>query len=155
MTYGSVKPAARAIIIHNGNLLVIKRIKNGRKYMVTPGGRIESGEKPEQALLRELAEETMVEVANPKLVFVEEPNDNKWGTQYIFLCRYLSGEPQLHPDSEELVIQAQGGGSYDPVWFVIKSLPDPEYVFLSERLGEEIVKAAAKGFPSKPKKWIL
>ena len=147
-------PAARAIVLRQEDILVIKRIKKGRKYMVTPGGRIEPEEKPEEALLRELAEETTVEVANPRLVFIEEPNDKRWGTQYIYLCDYVAGEPQLHPDSEELVIQAQGGGSYDPVWFPLKNLPDKEYPFLSQRLGEEIIQAAAKGFPGQPKKWI-
>ena len=60
--------------------------------MVTPGGRVEEGETPEDTVLREVTEETTVRIANPKLVYVEEPNDGRWGTQYIYLCEYVSGE---------------------------------------------------------------
>lgn len=147
--------AARAIVIHNNHLLVIKRIKKGMRYMVTPGGRIEARETKEQALIRELAEETMIKVANPRLVFIENPNDDNWGIQYIYLCDYVSGEPQLHPDSEEVTIQGKGWGTYQPMWVPLKSLPDKDYRFLSVRLGEEILSGTKNGFPSSPKKWIL
>lgn len=148
--------AARAIIIHNDQLLVIRRSKpSGKKYMVTPGGRIEPGEEKIAALLRELAEETMVEIANPRLVFIEDPNSAQYGLQYVFLCDYIGGEPQLHPDSEELVYQAQGHGTYEPMWFPLSKFPSAEYPFLSERLAEEIVKGVQQGFPSEPKQWTL
>lgn len=147
--------AARAIIIRDGKIIVIRRTKPGKKYMVTPGGRLETGEKPEEALLRELAEETMVTVRNPRLVFIEEPNDGTWGTQMVYLCEYVSGEPQLHPDSEELIIQGQGGGTYEPMWYPIDQIPDNEFLFRSERLGQEIVDAYHNGFPVEPKQWHL
>lgn len=150
-----IPDAARAIVIRDGQLMVIRRTKPGRKYMVTPGGRIEPDEDVEAALFRELAEETMVEVKNPRLVFIEDPNDNTWGKQYIYLCEYVSGEPQLHPDSEELVIQVQGGGTYEPMWIPLSQLPDAEYPFKSERVCQEILKGVADGFPVEPKEWIL
>lgn len=148
--------AARAIVIHNSQLLVIRRTKpGGRKYMVTPGGHIEPGESPEETVLRELAEETMIEVANPRLVFVEDPNDEQFGLQYIYLCDYVSGDPQMHPDSEELVFQAQGGGTYEPMWFPLSKIPDEEYIFQSERVGQEILLGVKNGFPEEPKRWTL
>jgi len=152
---GDLAPSARAIVVHDDKILVMKRVKKGRKYMVTPGGRVEPGEKLEEALIRELAEETTIEVADPRLVFVENPNDNAWGIQYIYLCRYVSGEPQLHPDSEEVRIQNEGGGVYEPVWWPIDSFPDSEYPFLSQKLGEEIAVALKESFPEEPKKWTL
>lgn len=150
------KSAARAIIIHNDQILVIKRHRNdGRKYMVTPGGGIEKGEQADQALIRELAEETSVIVKNPRLVFVEDPNSDVWGIQYIYLCEYVSGEPALHPESEEQAAINTGLDWYEPTWFPCSQLPDTEYPFLSIRLCEEIVLALQNGFPDQPKKWQL
>lgn len=148
--------AARAIVIHDGQLLVIRRTKpDGRKYMVTPGGHIEPGESAEEAVLRELAEETMIEVANPRLVFVENPNDDRFGLQYIYLCDYVRGEPRMYPDSEELTAQAQGFGTYEPMWFPLDKIPDAEYIFQSERVGQEILLGVKNGFPEEPKQWTL
>ena len=90
-----VRRAVRAIIIRDGNLLVMHRNKFGKQYYTLPGGNIEMGETPEQAVFRELHEETMVTVANPILKFVEEAGD-PYGTQYVFHCEYISGDPRLH-----------------------------------------------------------
>ncbi len=148
-------PAARAIVIHNNRLLVMRRNKFGKQYMVIPGGRIEPGEKPEEALLREMAEETMVTIANPRLVFIEEPNDNRWGTQYLYLCDYVSGEPQLHPDSDEMKSNKEGGNLYEPGWIDLDRFPDKALPFRSSRMAEEMVAAFQHGFPDTPKRWIL
>jgi 8-oxo-dGTP diphosphatase len=152
---GNTTPAARAIVLHEGNLLVIRRVKQGRTYMVTPGGRLEPGEDAETALIRELAEETMIVVAHPRLVFIEEPNDKRWGTQSIYLCEYVSGTPQLHPDSEELAWMQRTNDIFEPIWYPVKNLPDTVYPFLSPRLGAEIKLAVENGFPDVPKRWII
>src|SRR6202000_1322202 len=47
-----------AVVIDQGDLLVILRRKDGRDYAVLPGGGVESGETPGQACFRELREET-------------------------------------------------------------------------------------------------
>lgn len=46
---------AGAIIIRNGRLLVVR--SHGKDTFVAPGGKLEAGETPEQALVRELKEE--------------------------------------------------------------------------------------------------
>ena len=48
---------ASAVILHNGSVLLIHRRKNGVEYYVLPGGKIELGETPEEAVIRELTEE--------------------------------------------------------------------------------------------------
>ena len=151
----NIRPAARAIVLKDGKMLIMKRTKPGRKYMVTPGGRIEDGEKPEETVLREVLEETTVEVSNPRLVFVEEPNDGVWGTQYIYICDYVSGEPKLNPDSEEYQYQKMGYGTYEPLWLVYSELDNSEYPLKSARLGDEIRQALKDGFPDTPKHWAL
>lgn len=152
----SMPASARAIIIKDECILVIRRVNGDRKYMVTPGGRIELNESREEALFREIDEETTVKIKNPRLVFIEDPNQPEdWGLQYIYLCDYASGRPQLRADSEEVMLQAAGHGSYEPMWFPIDKLPDLEYPFKSERLVQEILTALQNGFPKEPKKWIL
>ncbi len=152
----SLRPAGRAIVIKNGQILVMRRTKNdGRKYMALPGGRLETGESQSEAVLRELWEETMITVSDPRLVFIEEPNDGVWGTQYIYICKYEKGEPKLHPDSEELASNREGADLYEPVWFPVDNIPDTSYPFRSERLGVEILKGVKFGFPEVVKEWQL
>lgn len=151
-------PSARAIVIRDGQMLVMRRSRSvpARKYMVTPGGRVEDDETKEEAVLREVTEETTVVVANPRLVFIEDPNDDIWGLQYIYLCDYVSGEPNLPVDSPEYTIQQQGGGIYEPMWLPFQeALHYPEYPFKSQRLRDEIENALKNGFPDEPKRWTL
>lgn len=124
--------------------------------MVIPGGHIEAGETPDETVVREVAEETTVKIVNPRLIFVEEHTDapdDRWGTQYIYLCGYGSGEPTLNPESEEYALQQKGQELYEPQWFSLEQLPDAEYPFLSRRLGTEILKGHAKSFPKQTKTW--
>jgi 8-oxo-dGTP diphosphatase len=51
----------RAILVDDGKLLTIKRNKTSQEYWVLPGGGIEKGETPEQALVREVKEETGID----------------------------------------------------------------------------------------------
>src|SRR4051812_16483901 len=98
-----MRKTSRAIIIKDGKLLVTKRNKFGSEYYILIGGGVDIGETLEQALYRELAEESGVQVTNPRLVFTEQAG---WiyGLQNIFLCDYASGEPALHPESAEAKI---------------------------------------------------
>ena len=53
-----MKKRVTAIVTHGKNILLIYRFKNGEEYYVFPGGGVEEGESVEEALLRELEEET-------------------------------------------------------------------------------------------------
>lgn len=138
--------AVRAIVIKDNQLLVMHRNKFGQEYDTLPGGGIDPGETGEQALLRELDEETGVVVAIDRLVFVEEAGD-PYGTQYIYLCTYTSGEPALRPDSDEAHIQKLGKNLYTPGWLPLTALPDAPFV--SEQLKQAILQALGGKFPEK------
>lgn len=142
-----MRRAARAIVIKDNQLLVMHRNKFGTEYDTLPGGNIELGETPEQAVLRELQEETNVSTSSPRLVFVEEAGD-PYGTQYIYLLDYQSGEPQLTPGSEEDHINKLGQNLYEPKWVPLTELPDKP--FLSEKLKNTILYAVDNGFPAEP-----
>ncbi len=142
-----MRKASRAIIVKDNSLLVVKRNKFGQEYYILIGGGIDMGENELQALYRELKEESGVQVANPRLVFVENAGD-MYGIQHIFLCDYVSGEPALDPASTEAIIGAAGQNTYLPMWLPLDQLPAA--TFRSERLKQAIMGGIASGFPEQP-----
>ena len=50
------------IIIEKGKILLVHRIKKGKEYYVVPSGGIEKGENIGQAAVREVKEETGLDV---------------------------------------------------------------------------------------------
>lgn len=142
-----MRRAVRAIIIRDDQLLVMHRNKFGQEYDTLPGGNIELGETPEQALYREVGEETQVQFQNPRLVIIEHAGD-PYGDQYIFLCEYISGEPELHPQAEERAINALGKNLYKPGWVSLTDLATKP--FLSEKLKQHLLDCIATTWPSVP-----
>lgn len=110
-----------AIIIDNGKILVMHRINNGKEYNVFPGGGVENGETVEQAVLREVQEETSLEVKIEKMLYHHIYDD---GTEHFFyLCRYVSGDPKLGDGNEARNMKESNTNFYNPIWCDIKELP--------------------------------
>src|ERR1700761_7300853 len=77
--------AARAIITENHKILVMYRNKYGSEYFTLVGGKVADDETTEQALARELKEETGLRVTSARLVFTEE-HPEPYNQQYIYVC---------------------------------------------------------------------
>src|SRR5689334_14488997 len=91
---------AGALIIRDGKILLIHRKKKGDEYWVLVGGGVEIGETVEQALVREVREETGLEVKTFDLLRVHE--DEKV-IHSLFCCSVEGGEPILGgPEKEEM-----------------------------------------------------
>ena len=60
--------SARAIVVQDGAVALIERHRAGRHYWIFPGGKLEPGETPEEALVREVEEETGLLVRPTRLV---------------------------------------------------------------------------------------
>lgn len=61
-----------------------------------PGGKIEAGEKPEQALIREIKEELAVEIEVGELLHTVEYDYPTFHlTMHCFVCTLVSGELEL------------------------------------------------------------
>ncbi len=112
---------AVGIVIKNNDILLIHR-KNEKEYYVFPGGGVEENETIEQAVIRELWEETSINVEIKKLLYIHHILDDKNDSdQYFYLCEYLSGIPKLG-DFNELKNMKSGNNFYEPLWFPIQKL---------------------------------
>lgn len=142
-----MRVSARAVVLNGDNLLVMDRNKFGNKYVSLCGGKVEVGETPDQAVVREVREETTLEVANPKLVIIEEAGE-VYGTHYIYVCEYKGGEIKLDPNSPEYKINQLGQNIYTPMWVNKKDLPNIN--LLPVKLKENLIDFLNNGFPDQP-----
>jgi len=109
-----VNPAAPVVgvggvLVHEGRVLLIRRGKEplyGR--WVVPGGTVELGEPLDEALVRELREETGLEVEPLELITVFDRIERDGGRvlyHYVivdYLCRWISGEARAASDALEV-----------------------------------------------------
>ena len=88
---------ARAVILIEGCLIVAQQRRRGRKELSLPGGRVNDHEGVLDALKREVAEETGLEVAPGQLLYVSEivRSARAHDLELTFLAE-LSGVPSLN-----------------------------------------------------------
>lgn len=60
------------VVVEDDKILLVKHRKGDREYWVLPGGRLEYGETFFECAMREVLEETGLEVAVDKIVFLSE-----------------------------------------------------------------------------------
>jgi 8-oxo-dGTP diphosphatase len=118
-------------------LLGRKKFGLGEGRLVGPGGKIEPGETPQEAIAREVEEETSLVIGRVELVgeltypfpFRPEWSQKSW----VFLCRQWEGEPR---ESDELA----------PEWFRVSDIPthlmwDDAGYWLEDALAGRFVRA--------------
>lgn len=101
------------VVIHEGRVLLIRRGKaplQGR--WTVPGGTVELGETLEEALVREMREETGLEV-RPRQVIAVFDRIERQGSEvryhYVivdYLCDFLSGTARAGSDAEAVALVA-------------------------------------------------
>ncbi|HTX12582.1 MAG TPA: NUDIX domain-containing protein [Solirubrobacteraceae bacterium] len=62
----------RAVILLGDKLVVSRERRQGQEHILLPGGRVQDGESIVEALVREVAEETGLDVAPHRLIYVAE-----------------------------------------------------------------------------------
>lgn len=62
----------RAVIVQDGKLVVSRERRRGVEHVLLPGGRVQTGEAITDALVREVAEETGLDVVPQRLLYVAE-----------------------------------------------------------------------------------
>lgn len=107
---------ASGLILKNNQVLVIRRVKAGEEYWLFPGGGVEKGESNLEAALREIREETSLELANiiDQKTYRDPENKN---AQHFFVV----GEPKegLATPSSELAEENENEGTFELKWMNI------------------------------------
>lgn len=99
-----------AVIVHEGKIVLEKRGNEPSKGKWSiPGGLVELGESPEQAVIREVKEETCLDVENPSLIDVVSnvDLDEKGKVKYHYVIidyhvHVMGGKLQAASDAAEL-----------------------------------------------------
>jgi len=134
--------SARGIIIHDDQLLVMERWRDGLHYFSIPGGGIEPGETSEQTVVRELAEETGCVVRPVREIYLLTLQDGS--ESHIFLCDYVSGTPHLPVDSPEA--QEPASNRFEPRWMSLAELADAPFLVWAP-VQQRLLQDLQRGFP--------
>jgi TDG/mug DNA glycosylase family protein len=148
-----VRPAVRAVVLDpNDHVLLVRFDFSDKSVWAPPGGGIDEGETPEQAIVRELAEESgLHELELGPCVWTREHrhlNFTGWGGQaeQIFLVRTDRFEPAPLLTAEELA--AEGIGAQR--WFSLDELATESMRFAPRRLPALLSELVEHGPPAEP-----
>lgn len=115
---------ASCLVIRDNKILMVKHKQDGIEYYCLPGGGIEIGETPEQAAVRELKEECLVDGKIINMTCIcNLPYENK--QNYTFHVDIGEQEPKLGHDPEII---------NNPILVGIKWLSLMKYVKETERI---------------------
>lgn len=100
--------AAHALVVNeDGCILIIKR-SSKNDYMPLkwdiPGGTVEVGETVEEALLREMLEETHLNVIPIRPIYAYSNLSqipHRQTVQIVYLCKYIGGDIVLNPEEHD------------------------------------------------------
>jgi 8-oxo-dGTP diphosphatase len=116
--YHNSKPCAGALIVRDGCVLLVKRaVEPFKDYWDLPGGFLEAGEHPRDGMLREVREETGLDVRVRELLGV-------------YIDRYDNNGDEIFTLNHYYVVEPSGGAlrAADDVnafgWFALDALPD-------------------------------
>ncbi|MCK4891388.1 MAG: NUDIX domain-containing protein [Candidatus Pacebacteria bacterium] len=110
------------IVNGDGKILILKRKGNHAPYYSIPGGRLESGETFEEGAIREIKEETSLDIKNPKVISVTNnletyKNEKLHFISIILFTERFSGSLKImEPEKHEEIL-----------WVDPKNLPTPHF----------------------------
>jgi len=118
-----------AAIIRDGKILMVQHRHDGRSYWTLPGGGVEWGESPSEAVVREVHEETGLKTQVSCLLWQEE-----LGVAYKGVAKPLEqcslrevtekGELALGYDPEEAQLDSSARMLQDVAWFTLECVQD-------------------------------
>jgi 8-oxo-dGTP diphosphatase len=89
------RPRVCAAVLSDDKILMVCHQTQSRTYWTFPGGAVETGETFEQAAVREVKEETGLDVKIVRFLFEEDYDD---GTSYCYLAGLTKGNNELTLD---------------------------------------------------------
>ena len=138
---------AGVVLIEDDKVALIERYRDGKHYFVFPGGGADKDETPEQAAVREMKEETGLQVIVKKLVAVIH---FELSTQYYYLAKYTSGEYGTGEGEEYTDADPDDPteGIYNPIWMPVEELSVHESIYPVD-IKELVLKSRSSGWPDK------
>ncbi len=142
-----MRTRAAAILIQNHALALIERHRDGKHYFTFPGGGVDSGESPQQAVIREIEEELGLQVrvlglaaevwfrGNRQLYYLVEQTGGVFGTGM--------GEEYTDPRPDDPNV-----GTYHPMWMPLAEVP--AHPVLPADVAALAVKSEKEGWPREP-----
>ena len=113
-----------AVVEHDGQYLLVEERAMGRRVFTQPGGHIEAGETPEQAVMRETLEETGCTVACEDLIGVYlwiHPQTRQQFLRIVYAARFIECDESLPLDD----------GILSRRWMTVEDLEDRRAVLRS------------------------
>lgn len=104
------------VIIKDGKILLMRRVRDGQEYFVFPGGGVEENETIENAVVREIKEEFNLDIKIDKFLFEIE---NRGRQEFYFLIKEFFGIPEIGSEEKERMNE---NNQYYPVWKDLKEI---------------------------------
>jgi ADP-ribose pyrophosphatase YjhB (NUDIX family) len=128
----------RAIVIHDGKLLMCKHNEPGRSFFNLPGGKLESSETIEQCLEREMVEETGIKPVIGKLLIINQfINANHHKIEFFFQVKNSSNYTTFDP--------SKASHNFEVSDFTFDSPLKPKYDIKPKFLVDRFEELVAKG----------
>ena len=126
------------VLLHEDRLLVVEQRVNDARDWSLPGGKLEAGETLKEALVREMHEETGLDVRVVKLLYVcDLPEDHLVHVTFLLACDSLAGLRLPTNEHESTPIQRIA---------LVAAKELPAYGF-----SETWMRLVAEGFPGTPR----
>lgn len=100
---GRLRIRVCALLVEEGKLLLARHLSPTRPEPVwlPPGGEVEFGETLQNGLIREVREETTLDISVKELRLVHEFIEPPWhAVEFYFRCERTAGEPEAGTDPE-------------------------------------------------------
>jgi 8-oxo-dGTP pyrophosphatase MutT (NUDIX family) len=140
------RPVARVLIL-DGDRVLLQCARDGeRQWWVAPGGGLEHGETFEQAALREVKEETGLEIELGPWIWTRRHQYELWGRAFDQYERFFVAK-QIGAAGAAVRPDAYVVGSR---WWRVDELRAAEETFAPRRLPSLIVDVVAGRYPADP-----
>ncbi|EOC99792.1 NUDIX domain-containing protein [Caldisalinibacter kiritimatiensis] len=132
----------KALITKGNDVLILKRNNTSfaAGYWDIPGGKLEFGESLQESLVREVNEETSLQIDLAGVISTSSGINSEKKKQYItvvYLCNYLSGEVVLSNEHSEYM------------WVNIRNLKQKNLVYYVEEAIDKIIYSDLKNLKFK------